>query len=45
MSYKIARCRICNQEIHVHRKPGLTWYANKCEHVTGKKDIQYLSSR
>ena len=41
MSYIIARCKICQQEIHVHKKPGKTWYTNLCEHVTGKKDIYY----
>lgn len=40
MNYKIRRCKICNQEIHIHNKKdkrGLT-LKNTCEHIPNGKD-------
>jgi hypothetical protein len=40
MGYRIKRCKICNQEIHVRNKRdrhGLT-LRNTCEHIPNSKD-------
>ena len=37
--YRLARCRECKQEIHVHKKGRRTVLKNLCQHVTSKDDI------
>lgn len=44
MSYKIKRCKICNKEIHIHKKQRPSGYRksvlkNKCEHIQKLKDL------
>jgi len=33
MPYQIRRCKICNQEIHVHKKASHYELSNACEHI------------
>jgi len=41
--YRIARCLECHSIIHVHQKGNKTILRNRCEHVSPRSDIYFIT--
>ena len=43
--YKIGKCKVCNQRVHVHKIKHRTVIKSSCEHVSKLKDVYFISKK